>query len=741
MSNPLSLQTVPSGQGLPNANQLAEQHGESALLKQFKNIASISDTPLQCEKLSYTHVMSQPTGLLILQAAKIYNSMFADSHPKVKIIFSHDAELILSDFVLKALKKDFLTIQAMLNECESGEITLRHCSREEFLMAFDYAYPNVLKSIEPALSIPTKKLSKIILTLDYFNATQLGQAIDELGAQVRHFSWEDCKELDLALKMQKELQQCVNPAIQKLLKNEFARYFGMVLVVAPPETQKEHLLAYKEASLSALSFVDVVERSSSFNNEILKNLACLDHLQYLKLWYTGTLSPDGLCQFPSSLREIDLGNSMARHTESSKDWLQRLPRGLKILKAKCLHASDRDFKHLSSSLTHLQVEDCHDVTGKQLHRFKELDVLHLNSSSITVDIVKSFPNTIKKLSLKGTWGVDLTEEVLCHLPPDLAYLDFTGIITDEGFASLPRKLNTLRLRCLHSSFSLRPLTNKCLGSLPPGLTNLCLDNFTGFTDGWVKLLPRCLKNLIFEPHGFLEISLQDLPRGLIGLKLSYFTFDIKDLPSGLRNLEIGRASNGISDQTLNLDLLPRDLQRLKLTGCNAIVRGAFPPGLKHLVLVDCTELTDEVLRNLPGTLRSLYIFGCPKITAEGLKSLPRQLVHLALQENSNLNFNTLESLPQDLEDFLIHAYKEEQLSDAGLQRLPQRLLTISLQYTSVTNEGLKLLAPTLKRVHFNPSNQDRSMLPARFTHILQRNDLVRGRKSKFKGEFNWKELL
>ncbi len=144
--------------------------------------------------------------------------------------------------------------------------------------------------------------------------------------------------------------------------------------------------------------------------------------------------------------------------------------------------------------------------------------------------------------------------------------------------------------------------------------------------------------------------------------------------------------------------LPANLKVLTLRYCltSFMMEEAFknlPQTLERLYLHKAWSLADEALENLPTNLKELHLTSCPLLTNQGIKNLPANLERLVLYD-CLLKKDELEGLPQSLKTLRLSG--KFSLEDEQTKNLPENLDKLELIGCDLTDESLKHLPKDLQ---------------------------------------------
>jgi len=133
---------------------------------------------------------------------------------------------------------------------------------------------------------------------------------------------------------------------------------------------------------------------------------------------------------------------------------------------------------------------------------------------------------------------------------------------------------------------------------------------------------------------------------------------------------------------------------MRFCSCNLVGKSTvqfIPKHIQRLSLIHCTDLSSELLRNLPSTIEFLSLYGCG--SDELLDSLPRNLIELDLSECSRISDNGLKNLPPGLKKLYM---RHTPITDEGLKHLScKNIEELDIGSCNITDEGLKLLPSSL----------------------------------------------
>ncbi|PRP74630.1 hypothetical protein PROFUN_03552 [Planoprotostelium fungivorum] len=273
------------------------------------------------------------------------------------------------------------------------------------------------------------------------------------------------------------------------------------------------------------------------DNEGLKSIHYLQHLEDLSIRACTKITDEGLTRLPPSLVRLDV-ESLSKITSVGFSYF---PRNLKKLNASCCSLVDDDaIANLPRTMHQLDFSNCDKITDFGLSHLPD-GLLSLNLAAckrITNKGMSFLPKTIQILDLGSC--VQLTDNGLSHLPSNLRHLDMPSCsITDDLFRHLPRKMERLNLSWC------KRLTGEGIRDLPSSVQHLDLS--------------FCRK--------IVDDGLSSLPAGLTFLSLTYCPISgvgLKNLPHGLVHLSLNNCSN-ITDHALKN--LPKNLKRLSILHC------------------------------------------------------------------------------------------------------------------------------------------------------------------------------
>ncbi len=197
-----------------------------------------------------------------------------------------------------------------------------------------------------------------------------------------------------------------------------------------------------------------------------------------------------------------------------------------------------------------------------------------------------------------------------------------------------------------------------------------------------KKAGHLLHLLTFNNTPLLDQQLQDVLKACPNLKV----LNLIDCP----NL----TNEGIKN-------LPTNLKVLTLRDCltSFMMEEAFknlPQTLERLYLHQAWSLGDEALENLPINLKELHLTRCYLLTNQGIKNLPANLERLVLYD-CLLKKDELEGLPQTLKTLRLTG--KFSLEDEQTKNLPKNLDKLELIGCDLTDESLKHLPKDLRMLN------------------------------------------
>eukprot|EP01114_Cavostelium_apophysatum_P015919 TRINITY_DN4437_c0_g2_i1.p1 TRINITY_DN4437_c0_g2~~TRINITY_DN4437_c0_g2_i1.p1 ORF type:complete len:494 (-),score=134.49 TRINITY_DN4437_c0_g2_i1:134-1615(-) len=250
------------------------------------------------------------------------------------------------------------------------------------------------------------------------------------------------------------------------------------------------------------------------------------------------------------------------------------------------------------------------------------------------------------------------------------------------------------------------------------------DSCSNLKRGFLKFLP---KNLSFLNVGFCS----NISDGTL-----------KHIPDGITHLDISNTS--ITTEGLVNKLLRRAnrLQTLNINNCHGIgcdILELLPQNLRHLNIKHL-EMTSEHFLRLPKRLSSLSV--C-KVNAETIQHLPQYLERLEIIL-LQLGESTLKKLPttlthlnianqqgitpeklKELHPSIRHLDLTFQFRTASLQYIPTTVRSLSLRKTTLEEDTLKFLSPSLQRLDLyhvqGLEGRHLASLPTTIEHLVVEN--------------------
>lgn len=345
-------------------------------------------------------------------------------------------------------------------------------------------------------------------------------------------------------------------------------------------------------TLEIFSLVVKDDDDDSISLKHLQTVFTLTHpssLQYLKsinLSWWNPLSNDQLQYIPDGIESLDLSSCRI-----SDDALKFLPQCLKFLDLSYCFISSKGINLIPTSLTELFLSKCTKI--------EDVDLVVISKMTKLVTLDLNFCYQISDDGIKHLTSLtNLTSLSLAHL----------NRITKDGLSFLPTSIQRLNLS---SNFS---LTDDSLFSLSTFSKLNCL------------ILVSCkymsLFGLKYIQH--LPIVTLDLT-GWSQLNSDGFKY----FPSTLKSLSLDNCSGVSKTGIEQLYTVTPHLQELNLSNCPEIIDDMFigikfPSQLKHLLLRQCSLLTDEALINSISNIPSLKktdLYFCKLISEKGIQSL------------------------------------------------------------------------------------------------------------------------
>ena len=185
-----------------------------------------------------------------------------------------------------------------------------------------------------------------------------------------------------------------------------------------------------------------------------------------------------------------------------------------------------------------------------------------------------------------------------------------------------------------------------------------------------------LKHLNLRRLNLKGVDLDNLPKGLVSLILSYCEIendDLKYLPPNLDEL-ILLGNEKLTDRAL--DLVPKKVKILSLCRCTGITGTGLKnlgPQIEALFLDGCSLISDKEISEIPKSVKVLSVSGC-NLTDEGLLGIPREVEELVLWQCSLI-------------------------TDKGIAFLPPKLQLLNIAHTLIEGTGFSRLPSTLKDMY------------------------------------------
>lgn len=511
----------------------------------------------------------------------------------------------------------------------------------------------------------------------------------------------------------------------------------------PSQIRKMHRLQYLKIDIYNMIMLLTNEDAEYMNTTNAMIEARLNCMMMVSTW-------SSVCPWPSVRPWRYQPRCVRSLTTTDRQVLSVLPLTLKslVVVGAGIDLVDSHIAHLPSTLTHLNLKNCTQLTTECIGTLPiHLTELHLSDFSNLTDVGLSLlPRSLIRLHIESI-GRNITPVGMMNLPRSLTYLKWNlPYLTNAHVSHMPRALQSL-----HTDG--RDLDDSTMIELPRQMTELSFRWSSNLRDGCVDHLPKTLTllKLPFAPH-LTDDCVAQMPNNLIKLILT-FTDQLTDrcvphLPKHLTKLDIFSAH--MTDECIRH--LPRSLTKLRLKIVQISQRICeidWPAGLLDLDLSStCTASLDLNLLHLPKRLTRLCINRCKNLNASSVQHLPRTMTDLDLHIDDDTQpqeqaSGLMRYLPNGLKRFNLTGYP---IMDADIADLPRGLLDLQLcDNLTLTDACFTWLPPELKELDLsrNPhfTHKMVPLLPRTLTClviILDRseanNDLRHELKQRFSGK-------